>query len=203
MVSLETGEKRQLTNPQPPVLADTSPAVSPDGRSLVFRRTIAALAGELYRLPLANGMTAGGEPRRLTSAMLDARYPAWMPDGKEILFSARGSLWRLAVSGESPPARLPFVGEDGLMPVVSRPQPGRPPRLVYVRRFVDYEYLALRDLRSRRADLVSAGRCHLLHTSGLATPSCPPTAAGSPLNRIAREKRRSGWPISTGPTPSS
>ena len=61
-----------------------------------------------------------------------------MPDSKEILFSARGSLWRLVVAGESTPARLPFVGEDGLMPVVSRPQPGRPPRLVYVRSFEDY-----------------------------------------------------------------
>jgi Tol biopolymer transport system component len=38
---------------------------------------------------------------------------------------------------ENTPARLPFVGEDGLMPVVSRPQPGRPPRLVYVRSFQD------------------------------------------------------------------
>jgi hypothetical protein len=32
--------------------------------------------------------------------------------------------------------RLPVVGEDGLMPVVSRPQPGQLPRLVYVR--IDY-----------------------------------------------------------------
>ena len=39
--------------------------------------------------------------------------------------------------GESAPARLPFVGEDGVMPVVSRPQPGRPARLVYVRSFDD------------------------------------------------------------------
>jgi dipeptidyl aminopeptidase/acylaminoacyl peptidase len=30
------------------------------------------------------------------------------------------------------------VGEDGLMPVVSRPQPGRPSRLVYVRSFADW-----------------------------------------------------------------
>ena len=82
------------------------------------------------------GLTAAGEPQRLTPAALDANNPTWMPDSKEILFSARGSLWRLAVSGESTPARLPFVGEDGLMPVVSRPQPGRPPRLVYVRSFV-------------------------------------------------------------------
>ena len=41
VVSLETGEKRQLTNPQPPVAGDVNPAVSPDGRWLVFKRVIA------------------------------------------------------------------------------------------------------------------------------------------------------------------
>ncbi len=140
VISLETGEKRQLTDPQP-LLGDSNPAVSPDGRSLVFRRNVADTAGELWWLPLGTGLTGGGEPRRLTPATLDGRHPTWMPDGKEILFSARGSLWRLAVVGEkpreSPPARLPFVGEDGSMPVVSRPQPGRPSRLVYVRSFRD------------------------------------------------------------------
>jgi Tol biopolymer transport system component len=94
-------------------------------------------SGELYRLPLAKGLTAAGEPRRLTSAALDASHPTWMPDSKEILFSAKASLWRLFVPRESAPARLPFVGEDGLMPVVSRPQTGRPPRVVYVRSFLD------------------------------------------------------------------
>ena len=139
VISLETGEKRQLTNPQPPAIGDTNPAVSPDGSWLVFRRNAGGLfTGELYRLPLGRGLTAAGEPRRLTPAALDADYPTWMPDSKEILFSARGSLWRLVVPGESTPARLPFVGEDGLMPVVSRPQPGRPSRLVYVRSFQDF-----------------------------------------------------------------
>jgi Tol biopolymer transport system component/predicted Ser/Thr protein kinase len=137
VVSLETGEKRRLTNPQPPVVADTSPAISPDGRSLVFRRNFAWQAGELHQLTLERDLTATGESRRLTPSALNSEYPAWMPDGKEVLFSARGSLWRLAVSGENTPARLPFVGDDGLMPVVSRPQPGRPLRLVYVRSFTD------------------------------------------------------------------
>jgi Tol biopolymer transport system component len=135
--SLETGEKRQLTNPQPPVIGDRDPAVSPDGRWVVFRRNITAgLRGDLYLLSVGKGLIAGGEPRRLTSAALNARHPAWIPDGEEILFAAKGSLWRLPILGEEPPARLPFVGEDGVLPVVSRPQPGGP-RLVYVRSFQD------------------------------------------------------------------
>jgi Tol biopolymer transport system component/predicted Ser/Thr protein kinase len=142
VVSLETAEKRRLTNPQLPALSDTNPAVSPDGSWLVFRRNASGLfTGELYRLPLRRGLTAAGEPRRLTLTALDAGYPTWMPGSKEILFSARGSLWRLVVPGESTPARLQFVGEDGLMPVVSRPQPGRPARLVYVRSFQDSNVL--------------------------------------------------------------
>jgi Tol biopolymer transport system component len=150
VISLETGEKSQLTHP-PPGAADSSPAVSPDGSWLVFRRNIAPYNGELYRLPLGRdrasgasaapaGLAAAGELRKLTTTMGNADHPAWMPDGREILFSAKGSLWRLVVAGEkreSTPARLPFVGEDGIMPVASRPQPGRSPRLVYVRSFAD------------------------------------------------------------------
>ena len=84
VVSVETGEKRQLTNPRPPVVGDTSPAISPDGRSLVFRRTVSYSIGELYRLPLAEGMTAAGEPERRTTAAFNADYPAWLPGGKGI-----------------------------------------------------------------------------------------------------------------------
>ncbi|HVE66545.1 MAG TPA: protein kinase [Thermoanaerobaculia bacterium] len=137
VVSVETGEKRQLTNPRPPVVGDTSPAISPDGRLLVFRRTVSYSIGELYRLPLAEGVTAAGEPERRTTAAFNADYPAWMPGGKEVVVSSRAALWRLAVSGDEPPARLPFVGEDGVQPSVSRPRPGKPPRLVYSRSFVD------------------------------------------------------------------
>jgi Tol biopolymer transport system component len=139
VVSLESGEKRQLTNPQPPAAGDAHPAVSPDASWLVFRRNANNLfTGELYRLPLGKGLAAAGEPRRLTPVELDAEYPTWMPGSQEILFSAKGCLWRLVVPGESQPARLPFAGEDGLMPVVSQPQPGGPSRLVYIRSFDDY-----------------------------------------------------------------
>jgi eukaryotic-like serine/threonine-protein kinase len=137
VVSLETGAKTQLTYPQPPVIADTSPAISVDGRSLVFLRRTTWAAGELQLLSIGEGLIASGEPKRLTTPALRADFPAWMPDGNEIIFSAKGSLWRLAVPGENTPTRIPYVGEDGLMPAVSHPQPGRPARLVYVHSFAD------------------------------------------------------------------
>ena len=145
VVSLETGMKRQLTNP-PPGANDAHPALSSDGIWLVFRRSASLFSGELYRQRLGKGVTAVGEPQRLTPSTLDGSNPVWMPGSKEILFSAREGtrtfLWRLAVSSEgpeqNPPARLPFVGEDGMMPVLSRSDPGRPLRLVYVRSMEDY-----------------------------------------------------------------
>jgi len=140
LLSVETGEKSPLTKPQPPVLADIAPAVSPDGRSLVFLRRTSWGAGELHLLPLDSGLAPAGEPTRLTPASLRADHPAWMPSGTEILFSAKGSLWRQSVPGENTPTRLVNVGENGMMPAISRAQPGRPARLVYVRSFVDFNF---------------------------------------------------------------
>jgi serine/threonine protein kinase len=136
-ISLDAGDKRQLTHPVTPALGDISPAVSPNGDLLVFRRMAGLFVGELHALTLGTGTTAQGATRRLTSATMNAEYPAFMPNGKEILFASRSSLWRMRVDGEGTAARLPFVGEYGLMPVLSREQPGRPSQLVYVRSFDD------------------------------------------------------------------
>jgi eukaryotic-like serine/threonine-protein kinase len=140
VVSLATGESRQLTNPPASVLADTSPAVSPDGRSLVFLRRTSWGAGELHLLALGKELTAVSEPKRLTVAKLGADYPAWLPDGEEIVFSAKGNLWRLAVTGEDAPRRIAYVGEAGMMPTISRAEPGQPARLIYVRSISDSNF---------------------------------------------------------------
>jgi Tol biopolymer transport system component len=140
VVSVDTGEKRPLTRPQSPILADTSPAVSPDGRSLVFLRRTSWGSGELHLLPLKDGPIASGEPRRLTPATLRADHPVWTPDGKEIVFSAKGNLWRLAANGAGAPTVIPYVGDAGIMPTISRPEPGKPARLAYVRSFTDFNF---------------------------------------------------------------
>src|SRR6185503_7442703 len=99
-------ERRQLTYPRPPAAGDAHPAVSHDGRWLVFRRNPSGIfGGELYRLPLKKGLIAAGEPTRLTPATLAAEYPTWMPDSKEILFSTKGNLWRMNVLSQGTPAR--------------------------------------------------------------------------------------------------
>ena len=95
----------------------------------------------LHRRVVRTGARAGSDRDWRTSpstaTALDGYGPTWTADNSEVLFSARGGLWRIDVAGEGQAARLPFVGEDGLTPVVSRPQPGRPIRLVYVRSFRD------------------------------------------------------------------
>ena len=93
--------------------------------------------GELHLLELGEGLTAAGAPRKLTQGPMNAQHPTWTPDGKEILFSAQGTLWRLGVSGTRPPVRLPFGGEDASMPTLPRSQPDKPVRLVYVRSSFD------------------------------------------------------------------
>jgi serine/threonine protein kinase len=135
-VTLDSGERRQLTRPDDGTL-DLDPAISPDGKWLVFSRHVTPVRGELYLLPLGTGVTASGEARRLTDTTLSASDATWMPDSKEVLFSAKGSLWRLGVDGASAPSRLPFVGEDGLTPAVSNARSGQVSRLIYVRSYQD------------------------------------------------------------------
>jgi Tol biopolymer transport system component len=48
VVDTETGDKRPLAQPQPPVLADTNPALSPDGRSLLFIRRKTWAIGDVF-----------------------------------------------------------------------------------------------------------------------------------------------------------
>jgi Tol biopolymer transport system component len=134
VIAVDTGEKRQLTHPQG-VVGDVDPAISFDGRWLIFRRDTTPFSGAFYRLSLRGDTVPDGEPERLTST-LSAGRPAWMPDSREILFAARGALWRLDARRRGAPARLPFVGQDGLTPVVSRTADGRQ-RLVYVRSSAD------------------------------------------------------------------
>jgi dipeptidyl aminopeptidase/acylaminoacyl peptidase len=81
------------------------PAVSPDGRTVVFsvRETdMAANRGrlDLWSLDLA---TKGAQPRRLTTHRENDSSPEWSSDGREIYFlstrSGSSQVWRLPATG--------------------------------------------------------------------------------------------------------
>jgi len=130
----ETGEKRQLTRPYG-LVRDADATISPDGRHLLFRRDTTPFSGEFFRVALDAHFVPNGEPVRLTPT-INAGKAAWTPDSREILFGSRGALWRLDALGGGTPARLSFVGQDGLTPVIARTAHGRQ-RLVYVRSLTD------------------------------------------------------------------
>ncbi len=168
-IALETGEKRQLTHPS--VGRDADPAISPDGGVLVFRRDATPGSGEFYRLSLKDMNGSEADPVRLTSTLYAGR-PVWIPDSREILFSARGGLWRLDTSTGGMPSRLPFVGQDGATPVVSR-APGGGRRLVYVRSFADSNVWRV-DTARPGAPAASPPAAAIASTRGDLTPNLTP-----------------------------
>jgi Tol biopolymer transport system component/DNA-binding winged helix-turn-helix (wHTH) protein len=130
-LSVETGEKHQLTFPSREYNGDTNPAFSPEGRTLAFIRIGSMGVSELYVAPVA-----GGEPRRLTFEKATIIGLAWTPEGSEIVFrlSRAGytTLWRISASGGTP-EQLPSIGDEAIEPAISR----RGNRLAYTRRLMD------------------------------------------------------------------
>ncbi|HTB11541.1 MAG TPA: protein kinase [Bryobacteraceae bacterium] len=121
LVSLETGETRALTHPPPQIEGDTRPAISPDGRALVFVRTNGSFY-DLWRQALGDGFQPQGEPKQVPLGELGAGSMAWMPDSRELLFStaaANASIYRMPASGAAPPQLVPGIGAGAAFPAVS------------------------------------------------------------------------------------
>jgi eukaryotic-like serine/threonine-protein kinase len=131
LLSIESGQARQVAFPPKGIFGDTFPAVSPDGQTLAFFRSSSPETPDVHVVPLA-----GGEPRRITRGLTSAGGLSWTPDGKEIVFSAdRGGgrrLWRgpVGASPEQAPVLVGSAGEDALEPKIAGS------RLVYTRRHV-------------------------------------------------------------------
>jgi Tol biopolymer transport system component len=96
---------------------DRLPALSPDGREVVYFLAVAGPFGDYWRVPVD-----GGAPKRLTFDLADGGAAAWAPDGRSVIApsSRDGSLtlWRVPLDG-GPPRPLTIGAGDDSWPEVS------------------------------------------------------------------------------------
>jgi Tol biopolymer transport system component/DNA-binding winged helix-turn-helix (wHTH) protein len=96
LLDLASLQARQLTSPKPPLVGDSSPAYSPDGREIAFARS----GKEVSDVWVVK--TAGGEPERLSNVnQLCSPGVAWVADGKSLVFGGL-ALYRVSRKGGSP-----------------------------------------------------------------------------------------------------
>jgi Tol biopolymer transport system component len=124
----------------------------------------------------------------LTASSLRADYPAWTVDSREIVFAAQGSLWRMAAIPGSAPTRIPYIGEDGVMAAISRPQGHQKSRLMYVRRFLDTNFWRI---QTTAPGTPATGAPERMVSSTTAESHCQFSPDG---RRIAFVSLRSGTP---------
>ncbi len=132
-ISVDSGTITELTSPPGEGLGigDFRLAVSPDGLQVAFIRAPTAGSADVYQMPVT-----GGDLRRLTQNEGWMSGLTWTADGREVVYSALGSLRRRSVESrfDSPAKRVEGVDPVGATgPAISRRTPGSPVRLAYER----------------------------------------------------------------------
>jgi Tol biopolymer transport system component len=118
LVPAAGGAPKTLTNPPQGTQGDSTPAVSPDGKTAAFVRTSSAEDADIFTCDLS-----GGNLQRLTFDGRAVRGIAWTPDGSHLVYAGyrMGSwrLWRLPATGGSP-RDLGFARNGAQYPAVAR-----------------------------------------------------------------------------------
>ena len=86
LLSVDTGAVRQVSSPETGVAGDSSPALSADGRFLAFARYLAPRNGRILVQSLGPGIVPQGKPIEVPNSKLGVHSPAWLDDGKQLLF---------------------------------------------------------------------------------------------------------------------
>lgn len=123
-ISVDTGEKRRLTTPSAPGRGDGALALSPNGKTLAFARTVGLFEREIYLLGLSEDLLPKAEPVRLTFDRREIEGLAWTPDGQRLVFSSkrggRRELWQIRAKPSNNPVRLIASGDDPRGIAISR-----------------------------------------------------------------------------------
>jgi len=144
LISLESGEKRQITFPPADAMGDLFFAFSPDGGDLVFARFVTSVSADLFLVPVPSDGKRG-ELKKLRALGASVHGLTWTPDGRDVIYAsapmlsprwrAPMGLWRLPVKPPSdlPPQRIAGVEEGATEPALSHPTSRGATRLVYSR----------------------------------------------------------------------
>ncbi len=141
LLSIDTGELRDLVDRRGERVVGWYPAVAPDGRTLAFARPSGQAVSGLYVLDLSSGGPLRGEVRRLSLIDGDVAGLTWTADSKALVYSGgrlsgnsglAKTLWKVAATPGARPQQVP-LGEDVTSPAIARTAD----RLAFVRNTLD------------------------------------------------------------------
>jgi len=115
-VSAETGDGEQITEPAVE-MEDRFPAISPDGRTLLFNREPSFYAyGTLFTVRLDKNAKPVEAAKPIASQGPPVAGAAWMATGREVVASTPSGLYRFPVQGggEAQPIPGTGAGSDGV-----------------------------------------------------------------------------------------
>ncbi len=120
MLSLDDHKLTPLFDPPPDVLGDAGPAISPDGRRLVFHRFLAQGTSQLFLVPVKDGWPAG-PPRAITFDKKFNANPVWTSNSEIVFYGYRlGEMNLLRMSVDEPGRVTPVAGgSSGMNPAFS------------------------------------------------------------------------------------
>jgi TolB protein len=155
---------------------ERDPTFSPDMTRLAFVRHSGPSAGDVYVLDFSRELQPRGEPKRLTFDDRLTGSPAWMGDGRALLFTrysmpGRHSLWRIILSNPPRMEPLPISADNAFALAISP----RGDRLVYTRPINNTNIWAIDPLLAPSAKSAKqAPRPFIASTQQEGTPSFSP-----------------------------